>query len=113
MISTDLILGMLNLLVVFAEGIVGTRILLKMMGASTSAPFVRWVYNTSRPLLSPFEGMFPSQTLRGPLTIEFSAIFALFAYMFLGYVIQEIISFFNQRYINAGRSRKRKEQEEV
>ncbi len=94
MITPAVILGMLNLLVVFAEGAISLRLLMKLMGASTTAPFVTWVYKTSQPLVYPFEGMFPSSTLDNvPFTIEFSAIFALFAYMFLGYVFQEAIDF--------------------
>jgi len=94
MFTPELILSMLNLLVVYAESVIGLRIILKLMGANVGAPFVSWVYQSSRPLLSPFEGMFPSSKLDGvPFTIEFSAIFALFAYFFLGYIFQEIIDF--------------------
>lgn len=94
-----MILGMLNLLIAFAEGVIGLRILLKLMGASSAAPFVRWVYDTSKPLLYPFEGMFPSSNLNSvPFTIEFSAIFALFAYMFLGYILQEAIDFIGNNF---------------
>ena len=91
MITTGLMLAMLNLLIALAEAVIGLRLLLKLMGANVAAPFVRWVYDTSAPLVAPFQGMFPSPTLSGPFTIEFSAIFALFAYMFLGYIIQEAI----------------------
>jgi len=94
MITPELILAMLNLLVVFAESVIGLRVILKLMGASEVAPFVHWIYETSKPLLYPFQGMFPSSFLSNvPFTIEFSAIFALFAYMFLGYLVQEIIDF--------------------
>lgn len=96
MITAGLILTMLNLLIALAEAAIGLRLLLKLMGASTAAPFVRWVYDTSAPLVSPFQGMFPASSLSGPFTIEFSAIFALFAYMFLGYIIQEAIGMVNQ-----------------
>lgn len=96
MITADIILGMLNILIGFAETAIALRILLKLMGASTAAPFVRWVYDMSQPLISPFVGMFPSPTLTGPFTIEFSAIFALFAYMFVGYLIQEAIWYLNR-----------------
>lgn len=104
MITSELILMMLNLLVIFAESVIGLRVLLRLTGAGMAAPFVRWIYETSRPLLYPFQGMFPSSTLNGiPFTIEFSAIFALFAYMFLGYIIQEIIDFIN---LNLSRTKK-------
>lgn len=109
MITPALILTMLNVLVAFAESAIGLRLLLKLMGASTAAPFVRWVYETSKPLIYPFEGMFPSSALNNlPFTIEFSAIFALFAYMFLGYLLQEIIAFVNQGLIRLEKKGKKK-----
>jgi uncharacterized protein YggT (Ycf19 family) len=92
MITPELILSLLNALTILAEGVIGLRITLKLFGALETAPFVQWVYQTSKPLLYPFEGMFPSSTLPGaPFTIEFSAIFALFFYAFIGYILQEMI----------------------
>ena len=113
MITATLILGMLNLLVAFAGSIIGLRVLLKLMGASTAAPFVSWVFDTSAPLLSPFQGMFPSPVLSGPFVIEFSAIFALFAYMFLAYLLQEIISFVNEGFVWGNKKIKRVKRVEV
>ena len=92
MITSQLILGVLNLVIGFAESTIVLRVILKLMGASQAAPFVRWVFETTKPLLYPFEGMFPSSQLSGvPFTIETSAIFAIFAYMFFGYLLQEAI----------------------
>lgn len=108
MITSDIILGMLNILIGFAETAIALRILLKLMGASVTAPFVRWVYDMSQPLISPFIGMFPSPTLSGPFTIEFSAIFALFVYMFIGYLIQEAIWYLNRGIFNRRRAMKKK-----
>lgn len=107
MITPELILAMLNLLVAFAETVIGLRVLLKLMGALSTAPFVRWIYETSTPLLYPFEGMFPSSKIAGvPFTVEFSAIFALFAYMFIGYVLQEAIDFLSHNFRGLKKRRK-------
>ncbi len=75
------------------EGLIGLRILLKLLGANTLAPFVRWVYETSKPLLAPFEGMFPSPHLRGGFVIEVSALFAFLAYAFIEYLIEELFRY--------------------
>lgn len=108
MITPQMILTLLNIVTVFAEGVIGLRIILKLLGALEAAPFVRWVYETSNPLLYPFQGMFPSSTLPGvPFTIEFSAIFALFAYMFLGYVLQETIDFMSTHLATMRKSQKK------
>ncbi len=96
MITPQLIALLGNVLISFIEGVISLRIVLKLMGASTAAPFVRWVYDTSRPLLSPFEGMFPSSQLAGPFTIEFSALFALFIYVFIGYLFQELLEYLEE-----------------
>ncbi len=107
MINPELILTLLNVLVVYAESIISLRILLKLLGASTTAPFVRWVFQSSNPLLYPFEGMFPSSRVNGiPFTLEFSAIFALFAYIFVGYLLQEIIDFVSRNFSKKKRRQK-------
>lgn len=81
------------MIVIFAESIIGMRVFLKLLGALEQAPFVRWVYNTSDSLLYPFQGMFPSTTIpNAPFTVEFSAIFAMFFYVFISYLLQEVIT---------------------
>ncbi len=82
---THLILGFITL-------ILAVRLLLKLFAASTAAPFVRWVYETSQPLLAPFEGMFPTTVANG-FVIEISTLFALLVYAFAGYIIEEVISY--------------------
>ena len=73
------------------EALLGLRIILKLFGASQSALFVRWVYETTQPLLSPFMGMFPASRLTGGFVIEFSSLFALMISAFIGYVAIEFV----------------------
>jgi uncharacterized protein YggT (Ycf19 family) len=86
----------LNLLINFIlnliEGLLMLRIILKLFGASTRAPFVTWVYETTQPLLGPFLGMFPSPLLTGGFIIEFSSLFALIVYAFVGYLAVELVN---------------------
>lgn len=77
---TNTILGII-------EFLLGFRVILKLFGASPSAPFVRWIYETTQPLLSPFIGAFPSPRIEGGLIIEFSSLFALVVFAFIGYLI--------------------------
>lgn len=74
------------------ELIISLRIILKLFGASETAPFVQWVYETSGPLLEPFIGMFPSPNISGGFVIEFSALFGLMVYAFIGYILLEIVA---------------------
>lgn len=77
----------------FVLAAVGLRIALKFLGASATAPFVKWVYETTAPLLAPFEGMFPTKGLGNGFTLEVSALFAILAYAVVGYLISELVSF--------------------
>ncbi|MCP8615451.1 YggT family protein [Salirhabdus salicampi] len=74
-----------------AQTILGLRIVLKLFGASTNAPFVQWIYKTSQPLLHPFEGIFPTKVLDGNFIIEFSSLFALLMYSLIGYFLTRIV----------------------
>lgn len=94
MYTTRILFRLLDVIVGFLEIIIGLRIILKLFGANPFTPFVAWVYETSRPLLSPFLGMFPSPTLKGGFVIEFSALFALIIYAFLAAIIEEILNQF-------------------
>jgi hypothetical protein len=75
------------------------RFVLKLLGASPQADFVAWVYETTQPLLQPFVMAFPTPTVRGGFVLEFTTLFAIFAYAFIGYLIQELLI------IIAGRTR--------
>lgn len=68
--------------------ILGTRVLLKVLGASTTAPFVKWVYvGLSQPLLAPFLGIFPAPSFGKSGIIDIPAFFALVVYLAGGYMI--------------------------
>lgn len=67
------------------------RLILKLLSANPETPFVALVYVLSIPFLSPFAAAFPTPSIAGGYTLEFSTIFAMFVYSFVGYVIIEII----------------------
>jgi hypothetical protein len=52
---------------------------------------VQWVYQTTAPLLAPFSGMFPSPELSGGFEIEFSSLFGLMVYAFVGYIVVDVL----------------------
>lgn len=83
-----------SIIMSLVEAIISLRIVLKLFGANANAPFVMWIYETSRPLLTPFEGMFPTPRITEGLVIEISSLFALIVYAFAGYLIEEGIKFF-------------------
>jgi uncharacterized protein YggT (Ycf19 family) len=97
MFTTQLILTISRLILGFIEFIIGLRIILKFFGANAATPFVTWVYNTSQPLLEPFEGMFPSAQIEGGFIIEISALIGLIVYAVIGYVIEEALAYATYR----------------
>lgn len=86
------VLVLTEAIVSLVEFLLGLRVILKFLGAFTSAPFVRWVYETTGPLLAPFNNMFPSSPLARGAEIEVSALFALVIYAFAGFLIESAIN---------------------
>jgi hypothetical protein len=104
----QLVLSLTDVIISLVELLIGLRVVLKLFGASTRAPFVSWVYETTQPLLTPFIGMFPSPKLDGVFLIEFSALFALIVYGLAGYLISNIISSISQLPRGAGHNGRHK-----
>lgn len=53
----------IGLILLVIEGLIGTRLVLKMAGASEGNGFVDLIYNLSGPLVRPFEGIFDARTV--------------------------------------------------
>lgn len=83
---------LLSMVTHIIQTLLGLRIILQLFGASATAPFVQWIYQTTQPLVSPFIGMFPSPEIESGFVIEFSAIFALLAYAILAYLLEELLA---------------------
>ncbi|HXK52772.1 YggT family protein [Candidatus Nomurabacteria bacterium] len=71
--------------------LLGFRIILKFLGASTAAPFVKWLYEFTSGMLAPFNGIFPSPMLGRTSVVDISAFFAMIVYLLLGYFIGELV----------------------
>lgn len=72
------------------------RFVLKFLGASSSAPFVAFIYENTQPLLEPFLFAFPAPSISGRYVIEFTTLFAMFVYAFISYLIEEVLNLFNR-----------------
>ena len=84
-------------IVALVEILLLTRFLLRLLNANAQAPFVTWVYDTTQPLLAPFARAFPSPTVPGGYVLEFTTLFAIFVYAFLGYLIEELMGMIARR----------------
>jgi len=72
------------------EVIILTRIILKLLGASVASSFVRFVYDFSLPLVSPYIGMFPDSVIEKTI-FEWSAITAAFIYGLIALAITNLV----------------------
>lgn len=78
--------------VALVEIILLFRFVLRLLAANPAAPFVAWVYSTTQPLLEPFARAFPSATPGGGFVLEFTTLFAILAYAFIGYLLEELLT---------------------
>lgn len=79
-----LVVALIEILLIF-------RFVLKMLAASPSSQFVAWIYANTAPLIQPFLFAFPTPSVKGGFVLEFTTLFAIFAYAFLGYILQELL----------------------
>ena len=79
------VFGLIDVLLIF-------RFLLKLMAANPESPFVSWIYETTTPLLNPFVLAFPTPKVTGNFVLEFTTLFAIFTYTFIGYLVQELLA---------------------
>lgn len=91
MVASRSLTRIISLVTDVVVGFLGLRIILKLLGASTNAPFVSWVYENTKSLLAPFQGMFPQADLAPRLTLEFSSIIAIVVYSVIGYFLVDVI----------------------
>lgn len=73
------------------------RFVLRLLAANPNAGFVAWIYETTLPLLQPFLFIFPTPSVRGGFALEFTTLFAIFAYAFIGYILQELLTIIDGR----------------
>lgn len=74
------------------------RFVLRLLGANPNAGFVNWIYQTTQPLLKPFLFAFPTPKISGSFVLEFTTLFAIFAYAFIGYLIQELLYIIHKKH---------------
>lgn len=87
---TSFVFALIEILLVF-------RFLLKLLAANGGSKFVAWVYQTTQPLLNPFLFAFPTPQVKGGFVLEFTTLFAIFAYAFIGYLISEFLKALSRR----------------
>jgi|AntRauTorcE11897_2_1112592.scaffolds.fasta_scaffold01759_6 uncharacterized protein YggT (Ycf19 family) len=88
--TRNIIGGIINIILTVVEAFLIFRLVLKLLGANQSAEFVQWIYQTSAPLLVPFEGIFPTVVESG-VVVEMSTLFAIMVYAVIGYLLIALV----------------------
>lgn len=78
-------------------GLLGLRFVLKLFGANEGVSFVRWIYEVSQPLLSPFRGIFSISSVEQGSYLEWSTVFAIIIYLILGYFLTWLVKILQNR----------------
>ena len=92
LIGAKLIIRLIDWIIAIIEVLLGLRLVLKLFGANPDTPFVNFVYETTQPLLAPFVGIFPSQTIDPGNVLEVTTLFAIIVYAVLGYLLEELVA---------------------
>ena len=79
----------------FIDTLVAIRFLLKMFGAN-AAPFVRFMYDLTWPLVAPFHGIFNTDQV-GRSVFEWESLVALAIYALIGWGIVSLIRLISDR----------------
>lgn len=82
-----------NIVIGIIELLLAVRIVLELLGASASAPFVAWLYDASGGLVAPFSGAFPPINLGNGYLIDLSAILAMIAYVVIAWIVVRLFEF--------------------
>lgn len=105
MFVASFLINLINLIIGIIEAFIGLRIVLKLTAANAQTPFVSWIYETSRGLIWPFSGMFPSPVLKGGSILEFNSLIALLVYAFIGYLLMELVTYIDHYSATSYRTR--------
>jgi uncharacterized protein YggT (Ycf19 family) len=77
-------------IVAFIDVLIGIRFVLKLFGANMTAPFVRFMYDVTWPLVAPFHGIF-NTTQEGRSILEPESLVAIAIYALIGWGIVSLI----------------------
>jgi len=73
------------------------RMFLLLVSANADTPFVRFVYGVSNDYLAPFRGIFPSHQVGETGYLDVAALFAIFVYVILGWLIDTLVNYVQQK----------------
>ena len=76
--------------VAIIDSLIAIRFLMKLLGASYEADFVRFTYGVTGPLVAPFRGIFQASG-SGPNLLEPESLIAIAIYLLIGWALVALI----------------------
>jgi YggT family protein len=78
------------LIIGLIEGLIGIRIILRLIGANPENPFAQFIYSLSSLFLLPFFGLTGSPATGG-MVLEIPSLIAMLVYLLIGWAIVKIV----------------------
>ncbi len=72
------------------EGLIGLRVLLKLLGANQGSPFTQFIYNITAPFLWPFQALTATPSV-GNIVFEIPAIIAMIVYALIAWALAKVV----------------------
>jgi hypothetical protein len=82
---------LVNVITIALVSLLGLRLLLRLLGASTVSSFVSFIYTISYPFVAPFFGIFNTTIDDSVAGFELGTLFAMLVYSLAGYLIMRAI----------------------
>jgi uncharacterized protein YggT (Ycf19 family) len=73
------------------DGLLIIRVVMKLLGANTAAPFTQWVYNVTDFFLAPFRNLLPAIGNNNSV-LEMSVIVAILVYLLIAWVLARLMA---------------------
>ncbi len=71
----------------------GIRFFLRLFGANPASDFTEFIYNSTSPLLEPFDGLFKPYVIEPGNVFEFTTLFAIAMYFLAAWLLTELIAY--------------------
>jgi len=93
MSAVDTIIKVIKVAIGIIEVLLGLNVILKLLGALPNFFLFEWIYIISEPFKAPFLDTFGYVSLGGRFVLDLSAIFAMIAYLVIGFILISILKY--------------------
>ena len=78
---------------------------LRLFGANTSAPFVKWIYRSEARFMQPFRGIFPPVKVSEESVLDVSVLFGILMYGLFAVAVHALVEWLDRKLVLAGQPR--------